>query len=296
MRTGDGERLTRQHFGDLLRRPWYLSVLVIVPCAALVGFAYAQNAAFAIGAPILLAGGILLAGRGWAAGKARHQVLSGFAAAHGLQMQEDPVTTPSWTPLLRAGDERRSDVALTGTIDGMPVHIAHYTYTEITHTTDSKGHRRTEREDHDFTVAITEVHEANDVLPTLYLKPDGGLFDFGDGWLSTGDMTRCETESVRFNERYKGWHREAQDPMVLRRFLDPSTVDALANHPLHLGVEIAGGSLLVYIKGHCADSGELRGMVDALAMLRRCLLAAARVSEPSPASPGPPAASYPPPA
>ena len=296
MRTGDGERLTRQHFRDLLRRPWYMAVLVIVPCAALVGFAAAQNAYLAIGAPVVLALLILILGRGWAAGKAEREVLAGFARRHGLEMRTNPVTTPSWTPLLRAGDERRTEVSLTGAVDGMPVHIAHYTYTEIRHTTDSKGNSRTEREDHDFTVAITEVHEATGVLPALYLKPDAGLFDFGDGWLSTGDLARCETESVRFNERYKGWHRREQDPIALRRFLDPSTIDALANHPMHLGVEMAGGSLLVYMNGHCADSGELQGLVDALAMMRRCALAAARVSEPSPASPGPPAASLPPPA
>ena len=294
MRTGDGERLTREHFGALLRRPWYLTLLVVAPSAAMVAFAAAQNTAWAIGAPLALAGGILIAGRGWAAGKATRQVLTGFATAHALQLQEDP-PTPAWTPLLRAGDERRTEVALSGTIDGMPVQIAHYTYTDITHRTDSKGHGHTEREDHDFTIAMTEVHEATSVLPTLYLKPDGGLFDFGDGWLSTGDMTRCETESVRFNERYRTWHRETQDPLVLRRFLDPSTVDALANHPLHFGVEITGGSLLIYIEGHCADSGELSGLVDALAMMRRCALAAARVSAPAPASPAAPAASFPPP-
>ena len=296
MRTGDGERLTRQHFGDLLRRPWYMTVLVVVPCAAMVGFAAAQNAPFAIGAPIVLALAILIAGRGWAAGRAKQEVLTGFARRHGLEMRMDPVTTPSWTPLLRAGDERRTEVSLTGAIDGMPVHIAHYTYTEIKRTTDSKGHTRTEREHHHFTIGMTEVHEATDVLPALYLKPDAGLFDFGAGWLNTGDLTRCETESVRFNERYKGWHRREQDPIALRRFLDPSTIDTLANHPMHLGVEMAGGSLLVYMEGHCADSGELQGMVDALAMMRRCALAAARVSEPSPASPGPAAASHPPPA
>ena len=290
MRTGDGERLTSRYFGELLRRPWYMAVLVIVPCAAMVGFAAAQRTAWAIGAPIVLALGILIAGRGWAAGRAKQEVLSGFARRHGLQMHSDPATTPPSTPLLRAGDERRTEVSLTGTIDGMPVHIAHYTYTEITQRTDSKGHTRTERDDHHFTIAVTEVPDVAGVLPTLYLKPDGGLFDIGDGWLSTGGLTRCETESVRFNERYRGWHREAQDPIVLRRLLDPSTVDALANHPLHFGVEIAGGSLLVYIRGQCADSGELQGMVEALAMMRRCALAAARVSEPLPASPGPPAA------
>ena len=296
MRTGDGERLTRQHFCELLRRPWYMAVLVLVPCAAMVGFAAAQNAAGAIGAPIVLVLAILILGRGWAAGKAKHQVLGAFAQAHGLELRRNPVTTPSWTPLLRAGDERRTEVSLTGTVGGLPVHIAHYTYTEITHTTDKNGQSRTQREDHDFTVAMTEVHEATEVLPALYLKPDGGLFDFGDGWLSTGSLARCETESTRFNERYKGWHHEGQNPLVLRRFLDPSTIDALANHPMHIGVEMAGGSLLVYVEGHCADTGELRGMVDVLAMMRRCALAAARVSEPSPASPVPPAASHPPPA
>ena len=282
MRTGDGARLTRQYFKDLLARPWYMAVLVIVPCAAMVGFAAAGSAPWAIGAPLALAAAILLLGHGWASGRARRQVLTAFAAARGLTLDERPVTCPSWTPLLRAGDERRMDTVLGGTIDGMPVQIGHYTYTEITHSTDSKGHSRTEREDHDFTVAFTEVHEAVTQIPSLYLKPDGGLFDIGDGWLKTGGMTRCETESVRFNERYKGWHRAEQDPLVLRRFLDPSTVDGLANHPLHYGVEINGGSLLLYIKGHCADTGELDGLVDALADMRRCVLAAARVSEPSP--------------
>lgn len=296
MRTGDGERLTREKFRALLRSPWYVALLVLVPCGAMVGFAAAQNAALAIGSPIVLALAILLAGRGWAAGQARRQVLVGFAAVHGLQIEEDPMSSPAWTPLLRAGDERRMRWALTGSVGGMPVHLGHYTYTEIKTSTDSDGHTRTERDNHHFTVASTDVGDAMSAIPSLYLKPDGGLFDFGDGWLSTADLARCETESVRFNERYKGWHRREQDPMVLRRFLDPSTVDALANHPLHLGVELQAGRLLVYIDGHCADSGELGALVDALATLRRCLLAAARVSAPSPASPvPPPAASFPPP-
>lgn len=280
LRTGDGERLTREKFRALLGRTWFLAVLVLVPCAAMVGFAYAGNAPFAIGAPIALAIAILLIGRGWAAGEAREQVLQGFAAAHGFALDEDPAT-PGWTPLLRAGDEREMDVAMTGSFEGAPVLIGHYTYTDVTHTTDKDGQSRTERTDHDFTIASTDVTAAAAALPTFYLKPDRGLFDIGDGWLQTGGMTRCETESVRFNERYKGWHRSEQDLMILRRFLDPSTVDALANHPLRFGVEVSGGCLLVYIPDHCADSGELGGLLDALAMVRRCLLAAARVSEPA---------------
>lgn len=295
LRTGDGERLTRQKFRELLDRPWYAALLLVVPCALLVYAAYRGSVAWAIAGPLAAIAITLLIGHSWAAGQARRQVLMTFASLRGMSFDDDPVT-PAWTPLLRAGDERRMDLALSGTVDGMPLYVGHFTYTEIRHTTDSKGNRRTERTDYDFTVAATEVDAAAGALPTLYLKPDEGLFDWGDGWLSTGDMTKCETESVRFNERYKAWHRENQDPLVLRRFLDPSTVDALANHPLHFGVELSGGRLLVYIESHCADSGELSALVDALAMLRRCLLEAARVSEPGPASPAPPAASFPPPA
>ena len=296
LKTGDGARLTRQKFRELLDKPWYAALLVLVPCAVLAFAASQGSVPWAIGGPLGAAALILAIGHGWASGKAREEVLRTFATARGLTFDDDPSISPTWTPLLRAGDERELDISLSGSVDGMPLHVGHYTYTEISTTTDSEGRTSTQREDHHFTIASTEVSAAMAALPTLYIKPDTGLFDIGDGWLSTGDMTRCETESVRFNKRYKAWHRTDQDPMVLRRFLDPSTVDTLANHPLHFGVEMTGGRLLLYIKGRCADSGELGALVDALASLRRCLLEAARVSEPAPASPSQPAASLPPPA
>ena len=289
MRTGDGARLTADKFRALLASPWYATLLALVPASALAYFSWRGETAWMIAAPVLAAGAILLLGHSWAAAQARREILQAFALARGLAMEEDP-PVPDWTPLLGAGDERRMHLALTGAVDGMPLYLGHYTYTDVRHTTDAKGNSRTERDDHDFTVAVTDVSAALLQLPALYLKPDGGLFDFGDGWLSTGGMTRCETESFRFNERFKGWHRDDQDALVLRRFLDPSTVEALANHPLDLGIELCAGRLLVYIEGHCADSGELAGLVDVLALVRRCVLDAARVSAPAPASPGPPAA------
>jgi hypothetical protein len=291
LRTGDGERLRKQKFSELLHRAWYQALLVLLPCAALVIGAVMQSWPVAIGAPAVLVAGVLIGGRAWAGSAARKQIVSAFAATHGLTFM-DEIDPPGMMPLLRAGDERKMTCAMRGPLQGMEVLLAHFTYTDVTYRTDSKGHTSRDEEDHDFTVAMTPVAESSAALPALHLRPRGFL-GLAGGWSKGPDLDECETESVRFNERFKAWHAEGQDPMVLRRMLDPSTVDALANHPLDLGVEMCAGHLLVYVEDHLGDSGELQGLVDALALLRGAVFAAARVqpvSAPAPASHGPPGA------
>lgn len=289
MRTGDGERIRRQKFSELLRTGWFVALLVVVPAIVLVLAAAYGNALVAIGAAAAAAGLTLLAGYGHATEQARDAVLSGFAAARGLTFV-DAMDPPPLTPLLVAGDERKMDCAMHGAVEAMPLTLGHFTYTEITRSTDSDGNTRTDRHDHDFTVALTDVDDALTQLPTLHLRPRSNLPGWGSGWLNTRGLEKAETESVRFNERFKVWHRESQDPMVLRRLLDPSVIDTLANQALPIGVELSAGTLLVYVKGHCSDSGELAALVDVLGYLRRCVLDAARppVVAPAPVSQGPP--------
>ena len=275
MRTGDGDRLRAEKFAGLRRKPWYQSLLVLPACAALVYFAAQQNVVAALAVPAGLVAAILIGGYAWADSSARKEVMRNFAAARGLAFLGD-ASPPTFTPLLRAGDEREMSCVMTGPTGGMEVLLGHYTYTDIREYTDSKGNRHRDRTDHDFTIVTTSVEPAMVALPSLYLKPRGFL-GLGSGWLKTGNLAECETESDRFNDRFKAWHREDQDPMVLRRFLDPSTIDTLANHPLDLGVEISAGQLLVYIEDHCADSGELGGLLDLLAFVRGAVFAAARV-------------------
>lgn len=271
MRTGDGARLRKQKFAELRGRSWYQALLVVVPCAALVLGASQQATGFAIGAPIVVLGLLLGGGYAWADHAARREVVCTFAAARGLTFL-DRIDPPSITPLLRAGDERKMTCAMTGTTEGMDVLLAHFTYTDVTH--DADGDRQ--ETNHTFTVATTGVEPTMLAMPTLHLRPRG-FMDFGSGWLKTGGLAKCETESLAFNERFKAWHREDQDAMVLRRLLDPSNVDRLANHPLKFGVELTAGQLLVYTEGHAGDSGELAALLEILGFLRAALFAAARV-------------------
>jgi hypothetical protein len=274
LRTGDGERLRKQKLSELLHTTWFVGLLVILPSLALVIGASQGSTPLAIGAPIAVVFVLLLLGNGWAAGEAEEAVVESFATRHGLTLLGD-IDPPPLTPLLVAGDERTLEWAMTGLVVPMEVLLGHYTYTDITVRHDKNGTHR-DREDHPFTIATTDVEAILQILPTLHLRPRGGLFSFGSGWLRTGGLRSVETESVRFNERFQTWVRDEQDDLVVRRVLDPSVIDTLANHPLEFGVELSAGQLLVHIPGHCSDSGELDGLLDALAFVRTTVLDACR--------------------
>jgi hypothetical protein len=190
MRTGDGDLLRQQKFSELKRRPWYRSALVLLPCAALVYFAYQRETLGAFTGPLVAFLVVWGAGWWWADNWAKKEVMRRFAAAHGFSFAED-FDPPPYTPLLRAGDKR--DMGCTLQRDG--VLLGHYTYTEVHH----NGKGGTTETDYDWTIATTPVEAAMLALPSLYLQPGGN-----GGWVKHGNLREMQDREHRLQRQVRG--------------------------------------------------------------------------------------------
>ncbi len=166
----DANDLRGFHFKRLLGRPltWILLAIFAVAAgaagAALVG--PAVGAAAAIGTLLL---GLLIV-FAIADSRAEDAFFAAYAGQRGMSLSgKGPL--PAATPLLRKGDDRYAERALSGPLaDGVEGILALYTYED--ETTDSEGNRQTNY--YRYTVGLIEVPECADFVPELYCQRQVG--------------------------------------------------------------------------------------------------------------------------
>jgi hypothetical protein len=259
------------HFRALLRSPWTIATLVLLPlAAALVAPVLAAAweidrtlvlvAASTLAVAVVVASVFRMADR-----RAAREFFSGLAPTLGLTYVGGSEVLPL-TPLLGGGDRRRYENAMDGPLDpaagGPACRLAQYTF-EVKHESrDSGGHRRTRWEPFHFTVCVTGVPAALARFQGIFVRPRRGLFTGGD-WLAWKGHEKMELESQAFNEAFDMRVARTQDRGALRELFAPSFVVWLSEHPLKPGLELAAGSLTVFVDDHAEEEWKLTYLRDA---------------------------------
>jgi hypothetical protein len=251
----DANDLRGFHFRQLLGKPlsWALVAVAViagaVAGAVLVGPAIGAAGA---GAALLLSLLILFA---IADSRAEDAFFTTYAQQHGMALSgKGPL--PAATPLLRKGDDRYAERALTGPLaDGVDGVLALYTYED--ETTDSEGNRQTNY--YRYTVGLAQVPECAGLVPELYCRRKFGLRSlekFEDVFRRSKERLKLESEAL--DKRYEIFAGEGQDPVWLRRLFSPSFIVWLTDSaPEKFAFELVDGTLCCYVNGHKKKAAEL---------------------------------------
>jgi hypothetical protein len=265
----DANDLRGFHFRRLLRKPltWIVIAIAVIAAgaagAALVGPAIGGAAALAM---LLLA---LLVVFAIADSKAEDAFFETYAAQRGLALGgRSPL--PSATPLLRKGDDRYAERALSGSLaEGIDGVLALYTYED--ETTDSEGNRETNY--YRYTIGLVEVPECAAHLPELFCQRKSGLRALErleDAFRRSKQRVKLESEAL--DKRYEIFSGKEQDQVWLRRFFSPSFIVWLSEGaPKKFAFELVGGTLCCYVSGHKKSAAELDAVSAATAAVARRL-------------------------
>ncbi|HEV7399724.1 MAG TPA: hypothetical protein VGN84_05585 [Solirubrobacterales bacterium] len=262
----DANDLRGFHFRRLLRKPvtWIVTAIATIAAgiagAALVG---PTIGAIAAGAMFLLS---LLVVFAIADSRAEDAFFETYAAQRGLALAGKGSLPPA-TPLLRKGDDRYAERALSGALgDGVEGILALYTYED--ETTDSEGNRETNY--YRYTLGLVEVPECASHLPELFCQPKSGLRSLEkleDAFRHSKQRVKLESEAL--DKRYEIFSGPEQDQVWLRRFFSPTFIVWLGEEaPKKFAFELVGGTLCCYVSGHkksAADLDTLRAATAAVA-------------------------------
>lgn len=189
--------------------------------------------------PLLLIGGLLLAGVVayfvWQQGVKRREALFALATSKGLTWtRHDHVGVATRHPFKfwNKGDERKWQNVISGTMDGKPVLMFDYQYTEITR--DSEG--RNQRTTYKFTCAVAALDGA--FTPGLQLDPENLFSRLKD----KAGFRDLELESEEFNRRFEVSARNRKFAVA---FLDARMINWLLSTPKDLRFEVLGGHVMV---------------------------------------------------
>ena len=264
----DANDLRGFHFRLLLGKAW--TWVAIVVAVVVVGTA----AAFLLSPPI---GGLaaiatfliaILVVFSIADSRAEEAFFEVYAGQRGMAVAGRSPLPPA-TPLLRKGDDRYAERALTGQLaEGVDGVLALYTYED--ETTDSEGNRQTNY--YRYTVGLVEVPECGAHVPELYCRLKSGLRSLErleDAFRSTERVT---LESEALAKRYEIFSGKGQDQVWLRRLFSPTFIVWLGEEaPNKFAFELAGGTLCCFVKGHKKSSAELDTVRAAAATVARRL-------------------------
>ena len=175
--SGSFGQIRAQRFGaSLASTRWRVAIAGSALLAGAVGAALAPTAPLRAGLGLALAVGtaatLLVAAWARASARAEREFLAGRGAGHGLRYVATP-EFPGSTAILRRGDERSLVNGLIGPLAGRPGGICHYTYTDVSYTTDANGNRQRREADHDYTVAWLTLPTPG--LRRLSLEPRGRI-------------------------------------------------------------------------------------------------------------------------
>lgn len=252
----DANDLRGYHFGRLMRTPLTLILLAVfaaiafVACLVYVGAAIGGGAAVAV----LLLGIVVVFAI--ADKRAANDFFEVYAANRGLTLVHGRGRLPQATPLLRKGDDRYAERALTGQLaDGFAGTLALYTYEEESR--DSDGDTQTNY--YRYTLGLVEVPDCARFVPELYCQRKFGLRaleKFED--VFRGDKERVRLESEALDRKYEIFATKEQDANWLRQLFSPTFIVWLAEAaPEKFAFELVGGTLCCYVSGHKENAAAL---------------------------------------
>ena len=265
----DANDLRGFHFRKLLGKPatWIATGVAVVAAgtAAAVFLGAAIGGAAAVGT-LLLAILVVFA---IADSRAEDAFFDTYSRQRGLALSGHGPLPPA-TPLLRKGDDRYAERALSGPLaDGVDGVLALYTYEE--ETTDSKGNRQTNY--YRYTLGLVEVPECAAHVPELLCRRKFGLKIFeGLEDAFRKSRQRLELESEALDESYEIFSLKEQDQVWLRRLFSPTFVVWLGEEaPEKFAFELVGGKLCCYVNGHKKSAAALDAVRTATATVAQRL-------------------------
>lgn len=206
----------------------------------------AAMAALALGIGLLIVR--VKAGR-----RAEEAFYDSFAKSRGLKRSADQMGPA--TPLLRKGDERKTDEMFSGQLNPeFQGALVLYTFTEVYQ--DGKGNRQ--ETNYPFTLVTIEMPKFAEHMPELVVEAQGSkIFDkLGDAF--RGNLERVRLESAAFDDRFQVFTRKDQDPVWTRRLFSPSFILYLADHPTKdFAFEFESGRLVAYVPKYKETDAEL---------------------------------------
>jgi hypothetical protein len=266
---GDANDLRGFYFRRLLGKPVTWIVMAVFVLAAGSAGAIYLGAAIGAGAAVATLLISLLVVFAIADSKAEDAFFAAYAAQHSLSLSGKGPLPPA-TPLLRKGDNRYAERALSGQlakgVDGL---LALYTYED--ESTDSEGNRQTNY--YRYTVGLVEVPECAAHVPELFCQRKSGLRaleGFEDAFRRSKQRVKLESEAL--DERYEIFSGTEQDQVWLRRLFSPTFIVWLGEEaPKKFAFELVGGVLCCYVHGQKKSAAELDAIGAASAAVARRL-------------------------
>lgn len=264
----DADATRSAHFRILLRNgtaalTWITSLAAACVFGALEGDTGALVFGVAISPLVTLLVLAAIADR-----RAATDFFTAYAASRGLSHAAKG-ELPPMTPLLGAGDRRRSEHLMRGPLEagGPEATIALYTY-ETRH---ALGDDDRDYEPHPFTVCLLDLPEAFPLFKGVYLQPRRGAL--AHDWQRGRGLRELELESVELGQAYRLRTAADQDPGVVRELFAPALQVRLFGDPMRPGLELGAGGLCVYVPGKLEDVHRLdafvEGVRDLVASVRR---------------------------
>ena len=265
----DANDLRGFHFRRLMGKPLTWIVIAIFVAVAGVAAAIYLGAVIGSGAAVAMLLVSLLVVFAIADSKAEDAFFETYAAQRGLALLGKSPLPPA-TPLLRKGDDRYAERALTGSLaEGVDGVLALYTYED--ETTDSEGNRETNY--YRYTLGLVEVPESIAHLPELFCQRKSGLRSLEkleDAFRHSKQRVKLESEAL--DERYEIFSSPEQDQVWLRRFFSPTFIVWLGEEaPKKFAFELVGGTLCCYVSGHKKSAADLDTVRAATAAVARRL-------------------------
>ena len=252
-----------EHFRAALRGRAAAYAFVLGGSAAFLVGAWQRSPLLMVGLPIAVVLIVIGVAYRWAERKAEDEFFQTFATTRGLA-HWPRYDLPTYTPLLGAEDRRHFEHWMEGRLDDDPPLNGGF------------GRFIAERVERDrdggeakvqvlrMTVGVVDVESALWRYHGVYLRPRRGLFEASGDWLHGRRTRKVELESTRFTERYELRIADDQDEVDLRRLFTPSLIAWFAEHPLAPGLELKGGTLVVFVMRALEDDGNLTFFLDAM--------------------------------
>jgi hypothetical protein len=192
-----------------------------------------------------------------------------------------------FTPLLGAGDRRRCENWMQGTLPGDPPlsgGIGHFVFEAVHRELGDGGDLVQVSESRRFTLCVVELEPSMALFKGVFMRPRPGLFDTGEDWQKRARLQIVQLESAAFNDRYQLRITRDQDERRARELFSPSLVNFLATHPLAPCFELKAGTLSVFVPRVLQDEGNLTFLLDATRHIAGRVLREVEEETPRPAA------------